>query len=201
MPLRKLVFLILCPVALFGQDTKTEMSESDFKEGMAFVGRMSAKKPFLKDSSDILLEPKSLNQFFTDRIYQNLEGNAYFGYQWDEGFTCNGSEVSIEEIKDLTGTAGEAYRLALEQSLAADDYKINPNAVCQIGLAIVGVELKETGRTLPGVMVEAYLRNSSTKKSFFFRFGAGSPRGLAAAMRLSAALLVAELEGRNGLRD
>jgi len=195
------LFLFLFPFAIFGQETKPEMSEADFKEGLTFVARMSAKKPFLKDASDILLEPKSLNQFFTGRIYEKLEGNAYFGYQWDEGFTCNESEVTIEEIKDLTASAGAAYRLALEQSLAADGYTINPSAICQIGIAIVGIEAKETERTLPGVMIEAYLRNSSTKKSFFFRFGAGSPRGLAAAMRLSAAMLVAELEGRNGRRN
>lgn len=195
------LLMLLFPIALFGQENKSEMSEGDFKEGLSFVARMSAKKPFLKDSSDVMLEPRSLNQFFTDRIYEKLEGNAYFGYQWDEGFTCNESEAAIEEIKDLTITASAAYRLALEQSLAADGYTINPKSVCQIGIAIVGVEANETERTLPGVMIEAYLRNSSTKKSFFFRFGAGSPRGLAAAMRLSAAMLVAELEGRNGRRN
>jgi len=43
MPFRKIVFLFLCPLALFCQES--EMSDSDFKEGLAFVGRMSAKKP------------------------------------------------------------------------------------------------------------------------------------------------------------
>jgi len=190
-----LCLLLLCPLALFAADKVPEMSDADFKQGVAFIARMSAIQPFLKDSSDVLLEPKSLNQFFTDKIYQRLEGNAYFGYRYNEGFTaCNKSEVAISEIKDLTGATGEAYRFALEQSLEAAGYKLNPKAACQIGIGIVGRETEETQGTLPGVMVEAYLRNASTKKSHFIRFGSGSPRGIAAAIRLSAAVIVSELE-------
>jgi hypothetical protein len=50
-------------------------------------------------------------------------------------------------------------------------------------------------------MVEAYLRNSSLKKSIFMRFGAGSPRGLTPAIRLSAEMLIAELQGKRILED
>jgi hypothetical protein len=186
--------LVLCPIALFAQE-EIRLSEEDFIMGVNELARLGAKKPFMKDSPDVLLEPKSLGHFFTDRIYQRLEGNAYFGYHYDEGFNCDISEVSIEEIRDLTGTTGTAYRLALEQALA-ENFKIKSNAACQIGICIVGVEAKETDRTLAGIMVEAYLRNASTKKSFFIRFGAGSPGGLAAAIRLSASVLIAELEAR-----
>jgi len=187
---KTLVLLILCPLTLFGQ----EITETEFRNGVAFIGRISANKHFLKDSSDTLLEPESLNRFFTDKIYQKLTGNAYFGYKWDEGFSCPSKEIFIEEIKDFTEKTGAAYRLALEQALS--DYQIMPEAACQIGLAVIGVEDKETDKTLPGVMVEAYLRNKITKKSFFYRFGSGSPRGLAAALRTSAEMLVSELEGR-----
>jgi len=131
-----LVLLFLCPLTLFAQ----EITETEFRDGVAFMGRISANKPFLKDSSDVLLEPKSLNRFFTDKIYQKLTGNAYFGYKWDEGFTCSEKEVSIEEIKDLTETTAPAYRLALEQALS--EYKIKPDAACQIGVAVIGVEDK-----------------------------------------------------------
>jgi hypothetical protein len=191
-----LLLLTLTVGTLFGQEP--EMTEAEFREGLLALARLGATNPFLKDSPDVYLEPRSLNQFFTDRIYQRLEGNAYFGYRWNEGFTCPEKAVSIEEIKDLTETTGAAYRRALEMSLEAEKYKIKPGAVCQIGLAIVGAETAETERTLPGVMVEAYFRNTTTKKSFFVRFGAGSPRGLAGAIQLSAEMLVAELEGFRG---
>ena len=188
--------IILFSLSLFGQGNKPSITESEFREELLHLMRMSTNKPFLRDSSDVLLERQSLNRFFTDRIYERLTGNAYFGYRWDEGFTCPVREISIVEIKDLTGTTAAAYRLALEQALF--EYQIKPDAVCQIGLAIVGIEAKETERTLPGVMVEAYLRNSETRRSFFIRFGAGSPRGLSAAIRISTEMLVAELEGRHG---
>jgi len=178
---------------LFGQDKA--MSDADFKAGFAVLSRLGAMNPFLKDSPDVYLEPQSFNRFFTEKIYQRLEGNSYFGYRFDEGFTgCADKEVSIEEVRDLTETADAAYRRALEMSLQAARYTIKPDANCQIGIAIVGMETKETAKTLPGIMVEAYLRNTSTKKSFFIRYGAGSPRGLAGAIQLSAEMLVAELE-------
>ena len=191
---KTILFLFFTAAALFAQEKTAGMTEAEFKEGLLVLARMSETKPFLKDSPDVYLEPKSLGQFFTDKIYQRLEGNGYFGYRWNEGFTCDKREVSIEEIKDLTETTGAAYRAALEMALSGADYKIKPGAACQIGLAIVGVETKETDRTLPGVMVEAYLRNTATKKSFFIRYGSGSPRGLAGALQLSAETLVAELE-------
>jgi hypothetical protein len=40
------------------------------------------------------------------------------------------------------------------------------------------------------------LRNARQKKSFFIRYGAGTERGLAAAIRLSAEMLVSQLETR-----
>jgi hypothetical protein len=186
------VFLLLLSVTLFGQEQK--MTDAEFREGFTLLSRLGADKPFLNDSPDVHLEPQSLQKFFTDAIYQRLTGNAYFGYRWDEGFNCAGKEVSIEDFKDLTGTTGAAYRHALEMSLEAANFQIKPGANCQIGICIVGVEEKETAMTLPGVMVEAYFRNASAKKSFFIRFGTGSPRSLAAAIQLSAETLLAELE-------
>ena len=57
----------------------------DQREALALISRVGAKKPFLKDSSDVYLEPDSLNKFFTMPIYRKLEGNGYFGYRYDEG--------------------------------------------------------------------------------------------------------------------
>ena len=184
------VLLMLCPAVLHGEDGP------DVGTYLNGLSRLGAKRPFLSDSSDVFLEQRSLNRFFTEKIYHRLEGNAYFGYRYDEGFLLAGKDVSIDSFNDLTGGTGAAYRLALEQALASAKYQIRPDAICQIGICIVGIEAGKTDRTLPGVMVEAYLRNSSIKKSFFIRFGAGSPRGLAAAIRLSASMLVAELEAR-----
>jgi hypothetical protein len=173
------------------------------REALSLISRLGAKRPFLRDSPDVYLEPGSLNQFFTMPIYGRLEGNGYFGYRYDEGFMFIGNEVQLVVFKDITEGKSclSAYRLAIENALSAANISINPKAVCQIGICIVGVEEQESEKTLPGIMIESYLRNASIKKSFFIRYGAGSARGLPAAIRLSAEMLVAELQGRRILHD
>lgn len=172
--------------------------QDDSRAQLAEMARIGARKPFLVDSPDVYLEPKSLNHFFTESIYRRLQGNAYFGYDYDEGFYFLGKTVQIDVLKDLTPgeTCRAAYRIALTQALTAAGVEIKQQAPFQVGLCIVGAEPRETDSTLPGVMVEAYLRNVQQKKSFFIRFGAGSPRGLASAMRLSAEMLVSQLVTR-----
>src|SRR5437867_6075687 len=109
------------------------------------MARLGARKRFLTDSPDVYLEPRSLNRFFTVAIYRRLAGNAYFGYDYDEGFAFEGKAVQIEVLKDLTPGAGcrAAYRLALEQALAAEGVEVKPAASIQIGLCIVGIEPRE----------------------------------------------------------
>ncbi len=173
------------------------------RDALALMMRFGAKKPFLKDSSDVYLEPDSLNKFFTMPIYKKLEGNGYFGYRYDEGFTFGSNEVQIAVIRDITDGQRclPAYRKAIENSLAAAGLTINPKALYQIGICIVGIEERETEQTLPGIMIEAYLRNSALKKSYFIRYGAGSARGLVPAIRLSAEMLIAELQGKRILHS
>jgi hypothetical protein len=179
-------------------DRVSEPTGIDPRQALAELRRLGARRPFLTDSPDVYLEPKSLHRFFTELIYRKLQGNAYFGYDYDEGFLLAGNQVQIEVLKDFSPGAccQHAYRIALEQTLQAQDLVIKPGAPHQIGVSIVGVERKETPNTLPGVMVEAYLRNSALKKSFFVRYGAGHPRGLAAAIRLSAEMLAVQIISR-----
>jgi hypothetical protein len=184
---------------LFSPVIVAETSDKiDQREALALISRVGAKKPFLQDSPDIYLEPDSLNKFFTMPIYKKLEGNGYFGYRYDEGFSFGGNDIQIAVFKDITDgkRCSSAYRMALENALSAAGLTINPKASCQIGICIVGIEERETEQTLPGIMIEAFLRNSLLKKSFFIRYGAGSSRGLAPAIRLSAEMLVAELQGK-----
>lgn len=170
----------------------------DPREYLAELRRLGARKPFLTDSPDVYLEPQSLGRFFTVGIYRKLRGNAYFGYDYDEGFVLEGKIVQLEALKDLTPSADcqAAYRVALDQALNAAGLQLKPAALVQIGVCIVGIERRETRKTLPGVMVEAYLRNAKLKKSFFIRYGSGHPRGLAPAIRLSAEMLVSRLLSR-----
>jgi len=165
---------------------------------LAELARLGSRKAFLTDSPDVYLEPQSLGQFFTDSIYRKLRGNAYFGYDYDEGFVLEGKAVQIEVLKDMTPGTGyqAAYRLALQQAIESAGLRTQPTAPIQIGVCIVGVEPRKTEQTLPGVMVEAFLRNATLKRSLFVRYGSGHPRSLAAAIRLSTEILVSRLVSR-----
>ena len=167
----------------------------DPREYLSELRRLGARKPFLTDSPDVYLEPQSLGHFFTEKIYRELRGNAYFGYDYDEGFVREGKTVQIEVLKELTlGTSCQtAYRMALEQALNAAGLQLKLAAPIRIGVCIVGVESRESQKTLAGVMVEAYLRNTKQRKALFIRYGSGHPRGLPAAIRLSAEMLTGQL--------
>ena len=78
----------------------------DPRKHLSELARLGARKPFLTDSPDVYLDPRSLNRFFTVTIYRRLQGNAYFGYDFDEGFIFEGQAVQIEVLKDLTPGAG-----------------------------------------------------------------------------------------------
>ncbi len=195
MPLAKqaaaVILILSSGVALAADKVKV-----DPRESLLELERLGARKSFLVDSPDVYLERGSLNHFFTAPIYRHLRGNVYFGYDYDEGFRLEGKEVAVEVLKDLTpGEACRAaYRLALLQALAAAGFDVKSAAGCRIGICIVGMESQETPKTLPGIMAEAYLSNSQSKKSYFIRYGAGSPRGLVPAIRLSAEMLITRLE-------
>jgi hypothetical protein len=190
-----IILSALIPFFVLGQNVGPKVDPRTY---LAELARLSARKPFLTDSPDVYLEPQSLNRFFTLPIYRKLQGNAYFGYRYDEGFVFDGKEVQLEVVKELMPEkrCSASYRIALEKALESAGLKITPKASCQIGICIVGIEERETPQTIPGIMIEAYLRNAQLKKSLFIRYGAGSPRGLPAALRLSAEILVSEMAAR-----
>jgi hypothetical protein len=102
-------------------------------------------------------------------------------------------------VAETPGKVDQREALALISRVGAK--KPFLKASYQIGICIVGIEERETEQTLPGIMIEAYLRNSVLKKSFFIRYGAGSVRGLTPAIRLSAEMLIAELQGKRILQN
>src|SRR2546426_3150043 len=126
----------------------------DRHEYLLEMSRVAARKPFLTDSPDVYLEPKSLNRFFTEGIYKKLRGNAYVGYDYDEGFLLQGNTVQLEVLKDLTPerSCKAAFQLALEQSLRTAGFEIKTTSPHQVGGCIVGIEPLETPSTLAGIM-------------------------------------------------
>src|SRR6266581_5258303 len=113
---------LLLPAAIRAADSP----KVDPRAHLGELARLGARRPFLTDSPDVYLEPRSLKRFFTVAIYRSIEGKDYFGYHYDEGFDFEGKAVEIEVLKDLTPGAAcrAAYRLALEHALAAEGLEV-----------------------------------------------------------------------------
>src|SRR5204863_7266118 len=83
---------LLLPAAIRAADSP----KVDPRAYLGELARLGARRPFLTDSPDVYLEPRSLNRFFTVATYRRLEGNAYFGYHYDEGFHFEGKAVQFD---------------------------------------------------------------------------------------------------------
>jgi len=170
------------------QVKKPEISREDLE----FMKAVSEKKFFLESSPDLVDEPQSLHQFFTQDIYARLSGNEFFGYSFDEGFSWNRDVVSMDIIKTIPSTRLylQAFQESIKSAMLDRGLDIAPNAPFRVGLCLVGVEPVRTPETVPGVMIEVYFNNQSSGRSFFWRMGVGSRNGLAAAMVDAVDLIV-----------
>jgi hypothetical protein len=150
---------------------------------LEFLAITTMSKKFLTDSPDVIKEKQSLYQFFNKEIYENLRGNYLLGYLYDEGFNFSGNTVTIDVVKTIPST--EKYKRAFKKALefsATDNNILIRDCPYHLGVCIVGVEPKNTKSTLAGVMLEVYITNQKYKKTFFYRFGTGSKKGLEFAM-------------------
>jgi len=168
---------------------KTEPSRRDLE----FLAKVSAVRPFLEDCPDLRTDPRSIGQFFTPEVYARLRGNAYYGYQHDEGFAWPGGAVCLEPVRAVSPTRPyvDAFSQALREALRQRGLRLESRAAARIGLCLVGAEPRQTVQTLPGIMVEVYFTNIKTGKSFFWRVGVGSRDGFSAAL-VDASDIIAE---------
>lgn len=165
---------------------------------LEFLARLTAVRPFLDDSADVRDEPQSIGRFFTPEIYARLAGNAYYGYQYDEGFHWQGTDIALEPVTTVPGTEayGAPLRHALAESLAGQGLRVASAAPVHLRIGLVGVEARHAPHTLPGVMLELVFTNADTGRSFFWRLGVGSRHSLAAALVTAADIVVALLLAR-----
>jgi len=188
------VFLlwILCMSAVLAQAPSPKAAEPSRRD-LEFLAKVAAVRPFLEDCPDLRTDPRSIGQFFTPEVYARLRGNAYYGYQHDEGFAWPGGAVCLETVRAVPSTKlyveafGQAFREAIQQR----GLRLESRAAGRIGLCLVGAEPRSTVQSLPGIMVEVYFTNTKTGKSFFWRFGVGSRDGFSAAL-VDASDIIAE---------
>ncbi len=189
---RVLLLWILGMSAVLAQAPSQKAAEPSRRD-LEFLAKVSAVRPFLEDCPDLKTDPRSIGQFFTPEVYARLRGNAYYGYQHDEGFAWPGGAVCLEPVRAVSSTKSyvDAFSQALREALRQRGLRLESRAAARIGLCLVGAEPRQTVQTLPGIMVEVYFINTKTGKSFFWRFGVGSRDGFSAAL-VDASDIIAE---------
>jgi hypothetical protein len=163
------------------------------RRDLEFLAKVAAVRPFMEDCPDLKTDPRSIRQFFTPEVYARLRGNAYYGYQHDEGFAWPGGAICLEAVRAVTSTKPyvEAFGQAFRESLQQRGLRLDQRASVRVGLCLVGAEPRQTVQSLPGVMLEVVFTNQKTGKSFFWRFGVGSRDGFSAAL-VDASDIIAE---------
>ncbi len=182
--------LFLCPaLAQAPAKQKAEPSRRDLE----FLAKVAAVRPFLEDCPDLRTDPRSIGQFFTPEVYARLRGNAYYGYQHDEGFAWPGGAICLETVRAVPSTKPyvEAFGQAFREALRQRGLRLDQGASVRVGLCLVGAEPRQTAQSLPGIMLELFFTNPKTGKSFFWRFGIGSRDGFSAAL-VDASDIIAE---------
>jgi len=189
---RVVLFWILCMSAVLAQAPSQKAAEPSRRD-LEFLAKVAAVRPFLEDCPDLKTNPRSIGQFFTPEVYARLRGNAYYGYQHDEGFAWPGGAVCLEPVRAVTSTQPyrEAFGQALQEALRQRGLRLDQRTDVRVGLCLVGAEPRQTVQSLPGVMLEVFFTNQKTGKSFFWRFGVGSRDGFSAAL-VDASDIIAE---------
>ncbi|HNR40487.1 MAG TPA: hypothetical protein PKN61_15735 [Acidobacteriota bacterium] len=187
-----LLYLLLMS-AVMAQSSVQKPAEPSRRD-LEFLAKVTAVRPFLEDCPDLRTDPQSIGRFFTPEVYARLRGNAYYGYQYDEGFAWPGGAVCLDPIRNVSSTQPyqEAFTQVLREALRQRGLRLESRAAARIGLCLVGAEPRQTVQSLPGIMVEVYFTNTKTGKSFFWRFGVGSRDGFSAAL-VDASDIIAEL--------
>ena len=193
MPAGRFILLYLVFMSALMAQAPTQQAAEPSRRDLEFLAKVSAVRPFLEDCPDLRTDPQSIGRFFTPEIYARLKGNAYYGYQYDEGFIWPGGAVCLEPVRAVPSTRPyvEAFSQTLREALRQRSIRLESRASARIGLGLVGAEPRQTVQTLPGIMVEIYFTNSTTSKSFFWRFGVGSRDGFSAAL-VDASDIIAE---------
>lgn len=153
------------------------------EQKIQFVKDVIIRGPFLEKSADPGLKPYTIGKFFNYKIYKKLYGNDILGYIYDQGFTGTSSEVSVKVFKTTKRT--RRYKSKFISTfitlLKKNNIRLVKKCDIEIGIALVDVNDGISGKSLPGALIEAYLKNNKTNKYIFHRLGTGKRDGIESA--------------------
>jgi len=162
------------------------------KQKIRIIKDVVMRGPFLKKSADIKFRPETIGKFFNEKIYKKLKGNDILGYQYDDGFSRESDTVCLKIMRFFNGTKKfkNVFLKAIDIVFHKYGIRRNLNSNIELGIALLDVESEKSSRSLPGCMIEYYLKNRRTGKFFFHRLGTGNSKGVKFAFFEIAIIIV-----------
>lgn len=144
----------------------------------------------------------TLYRFFKEKIYDELTGNPYLGYDYDEGLKYKGNKIQIEVLRTTLKFNGKGYEQLfgkiLRKVLKKNEYKEEKNCRYKLGICIVNVNEEFGKDKAPWVWVELYIRDSELKKTYFLRYSVASKKGILYAINFLSKRILLELGYHHG---
>ncbi|MEN8153481.1 MAG: hypothetical protein ABFR75_05610 [Acidobacteriota bacterium] len=189
--MKKKILLIFCLIVLLTirgvpreeNDNLGKFNSMTSEQKIQFIKDVIIRGPFLKKSADPRLKPYTIGKFFNNKIYKKLYGNDILGYIYDQGFAGISDKISVKIFKttDRTRKYKSKFINILIAFLKKNKIRFVKESNVEMGIAMLDVDDGSSGRSLPGVLIEAYLKNNKTNKFIFHRIGTGKKSGVEAA--------------------
>ncbi len=173
-----LIAVMMFALPIFAQEN-TGLND---EEKEALIKLVFTPKPFA-ESADVRQYPETL-VLFKKHIYEQMKGNIFLGYNFNEGVSVDTKEVQFVHLGSLKGL--EKYKASflevMKRAWENEGFKFVENSHIQMGVAIVSVVPEKTDESFPGLVLEYYFRNTKQNKAFYSRIYSGKLKGLLYAM-------------------
>lgn len=165
-------------------------------QDLDLLRRATALAPYA-GSLEAKQNPGSLGFFFPRSLYPKLLGNPIMGYLYDEGYAGAGPRIRLKRFRYPARVAphAAAFRHCVQTAFGKAGLQLGDTGETELGVALLGVVAVKTGKSLPGLAVEFYLRNRATGKTLFVRRSFGHQESLVKAM-MDAAVYMAVRAGQ-----
>lgn len=189
------VFILFSFISVESKDVSKSIKDFESltkEQKICLIKDVIRQGSFIETSSDFKFRPQTIGKFFNKKIYKKLLGNDILGYIYDEGLKTGSKNVYLKVIKYFNET--EKYKnefsIALKMVFKRYGIRFNKDGEVEIGIALLDVDPKISGKSLPGGMIEYYLKERKSGKYLFHRLGTGNKKGLKYAFMELAIIIV-----------
>ena len=173
-------FLLVIVVFVFVSSVQAEdIDDLNEKQKIRLLKDVVESKHFLVAGSDLKLKKFTIGKFFNNKIYKKLKGNDILGYEYSDGFRNESDSIFIKTVRTTEKTSHfrSDFFASLKNILKQKKIKLSKSSTTEIGIALLDVEKNNSLSTMPGALVEVYLKNRRSGKYFYYRFGTGKRTG------------------------